>query len=137
MTWRWITKSALMLLHGESLATHGGGEGLRDEGLLDSALARPLNLLAYAAADAPPDVAALAASYTVGLAKNHPFVDGNKRAAFLATGLFLYLNGYRLEASQADATLTMLAVATGDITEDAFADWLRQHVHKKQNKQVK
>jgi death-on-curing protein len=132
MTWRWITKSALMLLHGESLATHGGGEGLRDEGLLDSALARPLNLLAYAALDAPPDLAALAASYTVGLAKNHPFVDGNKRAAFLATGLFLYLNGYRLDATQADATLTMLAVATGNITEDAFADWLRQHAHKKQ-----
>ena len=131
MTWRWITKSALMLLHGESLATHGGGEGLRDEGLLDSALARPLNLLAYADADAPPDIAALAASYTVGLAKNHPFVDGNKRAAFLATGLFLYLNGYQLVATQAEATLTMLAVATGDITEDAFADWLRLHSHKK------
>jgi death on curing protein len=134
MTWRWITKSALMLLHGESLATHGGGEGLRDEGLLDSALARPLNLVAYAADDAPPDVAALAASYTVGLAKNHPFVDGNKRAAFLATGLFLYLNGYRLDATQADATITMLAVATGDITEDAFADWLRLHAHKKLEK---
>ena len=134
MTWRWITKSALMLLHGESLATHGGGEGLRDEGLLDSALARPLNLLAYSAADTPPDVAALAASYTVGLAKNHPFVDGNKRAAFLATGLFLYLNGYRLKASQADATITILAVATGDITEDAFADWLRLNVHKNQVK---
>ena len=131
MSWRWITKSALMLLHGESLATHGGGEGLRDEGLLDSALARPLNLVAYADADAPPDVAALAASFTVGLAKTPPFVDGNKRAAFLATGLFLYLNGYRLEATQADATLTMLAVATGDITEDAFADWLRLHAHKK------
>ena len=129
MSWRWITKAALMLLHSESLATHGGGEGLRDEGLLDSALARPLNLLAYAAEDAPPDVAALAASYTVGLAKNHPFVDGNKRAAFLVTGLFLYLNGYRLEAMQADATITMLAVATGDISEDAFADWLRRHIH--------
>ena len=134
MTWRWISKSALMLLHSESLATHGGGEGLRDEGLLDSALARPLNLMAYADANTPPDIAALAASYTVGLAKNHPFVDGNKRAAFLATGLFLYLNGYRLDTSQADATLTMLAVATGDISEDAFADWLRQHTHKKQIK---
>ena len=131
MSWRWITKLALMLLYGESLATPGGGEGLRDEGLLDSALARPLNLLAYADADAPPDVAALVASYTVDLAKNHPFVDGNKRAAFLATGLFLYLNGYRLEATQAEATLTMLAVATGDITEDAFTDWLRLQVHKK------
>jgi death on curing protein len=127
MTWRWITKSALLLLHGESLAEHGGGAGLRDEGLLDSALGRPLNLLAYADPDHPPDVAALAASYTIGLAKNHPFVDGNKRAAFLATGLFLYLNGYRLKASQADATLTMLAVATGDISEEEFAAWLRAH----------
>ena len=131
MSWRWISKSALMLLHDESLATHGGGEGLRDEGLLDSALARPLNLVAYADADAPPDVAALAASYTVGLAKNHPFVDGNKRAAFLATGLFLYLNGYRLKASQAEATITVLLVATGDITEEPFASWLRLHAHKK------
>ncbi len=127
MTWRWITKSALLLLHGESLAEHGGGTGLRDEGLLDSALGRPLNLLAYADPGQPPDVAALAASYTVGLAKNHPFVDGNKRAAFLATGLFLYLNGYQLQVSQADATLTMLAVATGDISEDEFAAWLRTH----------
>ena len=131
MTWHWITKSSLLLLHGESLATHGGGAGLRDEGLLDSALARPLNLVAYAAADSPPDFAALAASYTVGLAKNHPFVDGNKRAAFLATGLFLYLNHYRLNASQADATFTMLAVAKGEITEETFAGWLRRHAEKK------
>ena len=104
MTWRWVSKSSLLLLHGESLAEHGGATGLRNEGLLDSALGRPLNLLAYASQDEAPDFAALAASYTVGLAKNHPFVDGNKRAAFLATGLFLYLNGYRLNASQADAT---------------------------------
>jgi len=127
MSWRWISKSSLLLLHDESLSEHGGGAGLRDEGLLDSALGRPLNLLAYADPDNPPDFAALAASYTVGLAKNHPFVDGNKRAAFLATGLFLYLNGYRLNASQADATLTMLAVATGEITESEFAVWLRAH----------
>jgi death on curing protein len=127
MTWRWITKSALLLLHDESLAEHGGGAGLRDVGLLDSALGRPLNLLAYADPAQPPDVAALAASYTIGLAKNHPFVDGNKRAAFLATGLFLYLNGYRLDTSQADATMTMLAVATDDVTEDEFAAWVRTH----------
>ncbi|MDB5931097.1 MAG: death-on-curing family protein [Polaromonas sp.] len=130
MTWRWIGKSALLLLHGESLAEHGGLAGLRDEGLLDSALNRPLNLLAYADPDNPaaiPDAAALAASYTVGLAKNHPFVDGNKRAAFLATGLFLYLNGYRLKASQADATLTILAVASGELDESGYAAWLRVH----------
>ena len=127
MSWRWVSKQALVLLHGESLATHGGREGMRDEGLLDSALMRPQNILAYADADNPPDAAALAASYGVGLAKNNPFVDGNKRAAFLAVGLFLYLNGLRLQATQTDATLTMLAVAAGDITEEAFAAWLREH----------
>lgn len=127
MNWRWITKSTLLLLHGESLAEHGGRAGLRDEGLLDSALGRPQNLQTSADPAAPPDFAALAAGYAVGLAKNHPFVDGNKRAAFLATGLFLYLNGYRLNASQADATITVLALAAGDITESEFADWLRAH----------
>ena len=123
MSWVWVSKEALVLLHNESLSEHGGRAGLRDAGLLDSALNRPLNLLAYG----EPDFADLAASYAVGLAKNHAFVDGNKRAAFLAVGLFLYLNGYRLRATQADATLTMLAVASGDITEVAFAAWLRQH----------
>jgi death-on-curing protein len=124
MTWRWIDKQALLLLHGESLAEHGGGEGLRDEGLLDSALARPLNLVAYGA----PDVAALAASYAMGVAKNHPFVDGNKRAAFLTVGMFLFLNGYRLSTTQADATVTVLALAAGEITEEQFAAWLRAKV---------
>ncbi len=123
MSWVWVSKEALVLLHNESLSEHGGRAGLRDAGLLDSALNRPLNLLAYG----EPDFADLAASYAVGLAKNHAFVDGNKRAAFLAVGLFLYLNGHRLRATQADATLTMLAVASGDITEVAFAAWLRQH----------
>lgn len=127
MSWRWITKRALVLLHGESLATHGGSEGMRDEGLLDSALMRPQNIVAYGDADNPPDAAVLAASYGVGIAKNHPFIDGNKRAAFLAVGLFFFLNGLRLQASQAEATVTMLAVASGDITEEAFAAWLRQH----------
>jgi death on curing protein len=128
MSWRWITKAALVILHDESLAEHGGGTGLRDEGLLDSALARPLNLVAYAGDTDPPDVAALAACYGFGLAKNHPFVDGNKRAAFLATGLFLYLNGFRLTASQADATMTVLGIASGDLSEAYFANWLRQNM---------
>ena len=123
MNWRWVDKRALLLLHDESLAEHGGATGIRDEGLLDSALARPLNLDAYGI----PDFADLAASYAIGLAKNHGFVDGNKRAAFLATGLFLRLNGYRLQVSQADATLTMLAVAAGEMDEATFADWLRKH----------
>ena len=123
MSWRWISKPALLLLHAESLAEHGGGQGLRDEGLLDSALTRPQNLAAYG----NPDHAALAASYGLGLAKNHAFVDGNKRAALLATGLFLYLNGWRLTASQADTTLAMLSLAAGELSEDAFAAWLRAH----------
>ena len=113
-----------MLLHDESLAEHGGAAGLRDEGLFDSALARPLNLAAYG----EPDAADLAASYGVGLAKNHAFVDGNKRAAFLAVGMFLLLNGQRLVATQAEATVVMLDVASGDLGEPAFAAWLRQHI---------
>jgi death on curing protein len=123
MAWRWIDKQALLLLHDESLAEHGGASGMRDEGLLDSALARPLNLLAYG----EPDYADLAAAYGVGVAKNHAFVDGNKRAAFLCVGLFLALNGWRLRATQAEATLTMLAVAAGQMVESEFADWLRRH----------
>jgi len=116
-----------MLLHDESLAEHGGLAGLRDEGLLDSALARPRNLVAYGT----PDIAALAAAYGVGLAKNHPFVDGNKRAAFLAVGLFLALNGYRLTADQVSAIQTMLAVAAGELDEPDFAAWLRSHMVKR------
>ena len=121
MSWRWVDKRLLLILHDESLAEHGGASGLRDEGLLDSALARPLNLLAYG----EPDAADLAAAYGLGLAKNHAFVDGNKRAAFLAVGLFLALNGFRLNASQPDATLTVLALAAGEIDEEAFARWIR------------
>jgi death on curing protein len=123
MNWRWIDKAALQLLHDESLAEHGGRAGLRDEGLLDSARGKPLNLAAYG----EPDAADLAASYASGLAKNHPFVDGNKRAAFLAVGMFLYLNGYRLQATQADATLQVLGLAAGDVSQEAFAAWVRQH----------
>ena len=123
MNWRWVHRRALELLHDESLAEHGGASGLRDEGLLESALARPLNLAAYGT----PDVFALAAAYGVGLAKNHAFVDGNKRAAFLAAGLFLHLNGVSLVATQIDATQTMLGVAAGSLDEDAFAQWLRGH----------
>ena len=123
MTSRWISKPALLLLHAESLAEHGGRPGIRDEGLLDAALARPQNLVAYG----QPDVAALAASYGWGIARNHPFIDGNKRAALLSIGLFLHLNDWRLTASQADTTRTMLALAAGDLPEDTLADWLRRH----------
>ncbi|MDP1533771.1 MAG: type II toxin-antitoxin system death-on-curing family toxin [Rubrivivax sp.] len=127
MNWRWVDKQALLLLHADSLSEHGGAAGLRDEGLLESALARPLNL----AADGAPDVSALAAAYGVGVAKNHAFIDGNKRAAFLAVGLFLGLNGWRLKAGQAEATLTMLAVAAGSLDEAGFAAWLRQHAQRR------
>ena len=126
---RWISKRALLLLHDESLAQHGGASGIRDDGLLELALARPENLLAYGS----PDLAELAASYAYGLAKNHPFVDGNKRAAFLATGLFLALNGQRLVVAQAEATVMVLDLAAGEITEAAFADWLRAHLQARQS----
>jgi death-on-curing protein len=126
--WKWINRQALLLLHDESLAEHGGASGLRDEGLLDSALSRPLNRVAYGDI---PDVADLAAAYGIGLAKNHPFVDGNKRAAFLAVGLFCLLNGYRLAATQAEATLTMFSVAAGEMDEQRFAQWLRGHLQKR------
>jgi death on curing protein len=122
--WRWVDRKALLLLHDESLAEHGGASGIRDEGLLDSALARPLNLALYES----PDAAALAASYASGLARNHPFLDGNRRAAFLAVGLSLARKGFRLQATQADATLTMLGLAAGDLSESAYAEWLRSHI---------
>ncbi|WP_235579228.1 type II toxin-antitoxin system death-on-curing family toxin [Pseudorhodoferax sp. Leaf274] len=112
------------MAHDESLAEHGGAAGLRDEGLLESALARPLHLVAYGA----PDVAELAAACGLGLAKNHPFVDGNERAAFLAVGLFLMVNGYRLRASQVEATLAMLELAAGHVSEADFAQWIRGHI---------
>lgn len=124
MNWRWCDRRALVLLHDESLAEYGGLAGLRDEGLLESAMARPLNLAAYGS----PDIAELAAAYGVGLAKNQPFVDGSKRAAFLAVGLFLHLNGYGLRATQVEATVAMLAVAAGELDEAAFAAWLHKHV---------
>ncbi len=124
MTWRWVSRRALELLHDDSLAEHGGASGLRDEGLLESALARPRQLVAYGS----PDLADLAAAYGMGLARNHPFVDGNKRVALLAVGLFLALNGQRLVATQIDTTVTMFAVAAGTVDEPTFANWIRTHL---------
>ena len=122
--WHWVDKQALLLLHDESLATHGGASGVRDEGLLDLTLARLLNLVAYGT----PDVAELAAAYASGLVRNHPFIDGNKRAGFLAVGVFLYINGHRLGCDQAAATAAVLALAAGDLDEASFAAWLRLHL---------
>lgn len=121
----WIDKRALLLLHKESLAQFGGADGLRDEGLLDSALARPVNKHLYEGCN---DLAALAAAYGFGLAHNHPFVDGNKRAAFLAVGVFLAMNGQRLTATPVEAIEAILALAAGSLDEARFADWIKAHV---------
>jgi len=124
--WIWIDSRAIVAIHDEQLAEHGGGAGVRDTGLLESALARPVNLAMYE----KPDAAALAASYAVGLAKNHPFVDGNKRTAFVALELFLALNGFSLVANDVECVTTMLGVAAGDIGEKALADWIRRNLAK-------
>jgi death-on-curing protein len=121
---RWIEPRALLLLHSASLAEHGGLEGIRDEGLLESALARPRNKFNY---KSDHDLFDLAAAYGFGLAKNHPFHDGNKRVAFLAVGLFLAINDYRLVADQMDAIQAMLRLAAGELTEKAFAAWVKEH----------
>lgn len=121
----WVRRETLELLHSESIAEHGGLDGLRDEGLFESALARPQNLLAY---EGVTDVARLAACYAFGLAKNHAFHDGNKRVAFIAAGLFLRLNGWRLVADQAQATLVILSVASGAFTENELAVWIGKHI---------
>ena len=125
--WIWIDARAIVAIHDEQLAEHGGAAGTRDQGLLASALSRPINLAAYE----KPDAAALAASYAVGLAKNHPFVDGNKRTAFVALELFLALNGFELDASDVDCVLTMLAVASGEMDETMLADWIRHNIKKR------
>ena len=117
----WVEKAALLLLHAAALAEHGGPEGMRDEGLLESALARPKNLFAYEGVNSP---ARLAAAYAVGISRNHPFVDGNKRAAFIAMALFLALNGSRLRAEQVDATSIMLRLAAREIGEEELAAWI-------------
>lgn len=122
-SWIWIDPSVVLAIHDEQLAEHGGATGVRDAGLLDSALSRPQNLAAYG----DPDHAGLAAAYAYGIARNHPFVDGNKRTAFVAAELFLALNGFELTAEDTDCVLTMLALAAGELDEAAFAAWLRRH----------
>jgi death-on-curing protein len=121
----WIDARAILFLHDESLAMFGGARGLRDPGLFDSALMRPVNQHLY---KPDSDIAELAAAYAFGLAKNHPFVDGNKRTAFLALGLFVALNGWRLETTQLDAIEMMLSLATGTLDESALANWIRERI---------
>ena len=123
--WRFLDRAIILAVHEEQLAQHGGGVGLRDEGLLDSALARPENLAAY---NSDADAAALAAAYAFGIAKNHPFIDGNKRTAFVAMELFLMDTGYVLTASDEDALMTMLRLAAGEWDEDAYDMWIRMNI---------
>ena len=120
----WVNRQALEILHDESIARDGGVAGLRDNGLLESALARPRNAFHYGT----DDICSLASLYAGGIAQNHPFVDGNKRAAFLACVIFIEMNGFRFVAGEADAALKVFALAGGDIDETHFADWLRENV---------
>jgi death on curing protein len=122
--WVWIDPGVIIAVHEEQLAEHGGAVGVRDAGLLDSALARPRQLAAYGT----PDVADLAAAYGFGLARNHPFVDGNKRSAFVAVELFLHLNGHMLQAGDADCVMVMLRLAAGEIDEPTITAWLRERI---------
>ena len=118
-----VARELVLVLHDRLLAEHGGAPGLRDEGLLDSALARPRQLLAYG----DPDICALAAAYAAGLVHNYPIVDGNKRIAFMTAYVFLARNGSRVLASEAEATAMVIGLAAGEIDEAAFAIWLRSN----------
>ncbi|MFM7099956.1 MAG: type II toxin-antitoxin system death-on-curing family toxin [Verrucomicrobiota bacterium] len=117
----WLLREVVRLAHQQSLAQFGGLDGVRDAGLLDSALGRPGNLYAYG----QPSLFELAASYAFGLIKNHPFIDGNKRTGFVVALTFLEVNGWRLEATEVDATLRALALAAGEMSEADYADWLK------------
>lgn len=124
MALRWLQKDLILAVHDRQLAEHGGARGVRDEGLLESALARPQNLFAYGESD----VAALAGAYAFGIARNHPFVDGNKRTAFVACELFLVANGLELVASDEECLAMVLGLAASEIDEAEFAAWLRDNV---------
>jgi death on curing protein len=122
--WVWVALEVAEAAHLEQLAEHGGGEGVRDARLLDSAMARAQNLAVYG----EPDAAALAAAYAFGIARNHPFVDGNKRTAAVVSETFLALNGYVLEATDAELVVAFLALAAGELSEHELADWFRLHI---------
>ena len=122
--WKWLDATLIDLVHEEQLAEHGGGSGVRDANLLASALARPEQLANYGS----PDAADLAASYGFGISRNHPFIDGNKRTAFVAVELFLSLNGFELTAPDADCVVNMLELAAGNLPEVSFLQWIRQNI---------
>jgi len=126
--WVWIEANLIHAVHDEQLAEHGGGSRVRDDKLLQSALAKPRQLANYGS----PDVADLAASYGYGISRNHPFIDGNKRTGFVALELFLGLNGFDLLAEDADCVLTMLGVAAGDTSEADLAQWIKRHMQSRQ-----
>lgn len=121
---RWLDVEVALAIHDRQLAEHGGGSGVRDAGMLESALARPINAWSYGA----DDPAALAAAYAFGVARNHPFVDGNKRTAWVLARLFLALNGYPLSFTAEEAVAVMLSLAAGELTEEEMADWFRGHL---------
>ncbi|MFZ0745858.1 MAG: type II toxin-antitoxin system death-on-curing family toxin [Terracidiphilus sp.] len=121
----WIREIEALAFHSQQIAIFGGSDGLRDRGLLDSALARPKNLLAYA--ENPLTMPDLAAAYAIGISSNHPFVDGNKRTAMQVAFVFLEYNGFKITASQEDAYLTFLSVAAGEISEAELAEWFTDH----------
>ena len=123
MTWRWLKEDVVIAMHSEQIAEHGGSLGIRDAGLLSSALASPQNQTAYG----EPSVFDLAAAYAFGIIQNHPFVDGNKRVGFLAAYVFLDLNGWELLASEAEAVASISALAKGEMDEAGFSDWLRDN----------
>ncbi len=121
MIWRWLREDVIIAVHGEQIAEHGGSLGIRDSGLLSSALDRPRNRAAYE----KPSVFDLAAAYAFGIIRNHPFLDGNKRTGFLGAFIFLDLNGWELRVSEAEAVATVLALATGEMDEAGFSAWLK------------
>jgi death-on-curing protein len=122
--WTWVTLEVAMAAHAEQLAEHGGGEGVRDPGALESAMTRPQNLAGYG----DFDIADLAAAYAFGIARNHPFVDGNKRTAAVVSEAFLVLNGRVLTASDAELVVAFLALAAGELGEAELADWFRERI---------
>ena len=119
----WLSRDLVLAIHDEQLARHGGAAGLRDAGLLESALARPLNLASYGT----PDIAELGATYALAIARTRPFITGNKRAAFMSLALFLALNDTAFTPSQVEATITMLSMAAGDVDDPTFIAWVRRH----------
>jgi death-on-curing protein len=119
----WIPREMVLAIHLRQLAEHGGGQGVRDEGLLDSALQRPVNQLTYGS----PELSELAAAYAYGIARNHPFVDGNKRTALVTSFTFLYVNGFKVTTSQEQNAKQFLALAEGTVGEEVLAEWFRQN----------